>query len=85
MSKEKLDGLEAMLEKTGSAEISGGIVNQILALVDARVEGIFKEIEENSATEKMAYRDGGYVIRTIPESTFQALKDKCLKKKEWGL
>ena len=39
-------------------------------------EGIFKELDDNSATYRLPYRDGGETIRTIPEDTYQALKDK---------
>ena len=42
----------------------------------ARVERIFKEIEKNSAIDKLPYRDGCEIIRTIPESTWQALKEQ---------
>jgi len=45
-----------------------------------RVEGIFKEIEDNSAIDQMAYRDGGGLLRTIPEATWQVIKKQEEKK-----
>ena len=45
----------------------------------AKIERIIKEVEENSATEKMAYRDGGQIIRTIPDATWQVIKRQRMK------
>ena len=40
---------------------------------------IFEEMEGYSVTEQMAFRDGGHILRTVPETSYQSLKDRFLK------
>jgi len=43
---------------------------------DQAGEEIKRELEEHSVTEKMAYRDGSEVLRTIPESAWQNIWER---------
>ena len=49
--------------------------NEVKALIAEARKELIKEIEKNSAVEKLPYRDGGLSIRTIPEDTWQALNE----------
>ena len=72
--------LEAIDElRNRLAELEKKLDDREADLIEAKREereGIFREIDKCSSLERLPYRDGGEGLRTIPESSYQALKEK---------